>query len=144
MHDRAQPGSRANFDHIVINPSGVTIVDAKFYKGIVECKYVGPLLRSEARLFVAGRDRTKLIASAVAQVDKLTSVVERSGFDVPVTGALCFVEAEWRIFAKPFQIDGIRVSGPKSLSRSLLEDGPVTPQVVRELTEFLDDQLPSA
>ncbi|NLA37157.1 MAG: NERD domain-containing protein [Actinobacteria bacterium] len=33
LHDRKLPKSRANFDHLVVTPSGVWVIDAKRYIG---------------------------------------------------------------------------------------------------------------
>ena len=40
--------------------------------------------------------------------------------------ALCFVDAEWSWFAKPMTLDGVRISGPKSLTKEIAEPGPLT------------------
>jgi hypothetical protein len=33
FHDRRIPGSKANIDHIAITPAGISVIDAKRYKG---------------------------------------------------------------------------------------------------------------
>jgi|HubBroStandDraft_6_1064221.scaffolds.fasta_scaffold775171_2 hypothetical protein len=38
--------------------------------------------------------------------------------------ALCFVDAEWSLFAKPFMLDGVSVGWAKALGERLLADGP--------------------
>jgi hypothetical protein len=65
LHDRGIPGSRANIDHIAVAPGGVWVIDAKRYKGkvAVERPWLG-----QAKLKIAGRDRTKLITALKAQV----------------------------------------------------------------------------
>jgi hypothetical protein len=35
LHDRRICGSRANIDHLAIGPGGVTVIDAKNYRGKV-------------------------------------------------------------------------------------------------------------
>lgn len=55
LHDRKVPGSKANIDHIAVGPSGGYVIEAKRYTGAVE-------RRSGGRLFVGGRNRTKLVA----------------------------------------------------------------------------------
>jgi hypothetical protein len=45
--------------------------------------------------------------------------------EVPVRGALCFVDAEFSLFAKPFTIDGVVVSWGRALNEQhLLVPGP--------------------
>ncbi|HJQ41669.1 MAG TPA: nuclease-related domain-containing protein, partial [Jatrophihabitantaceae bacterium] len=41
LHDRRIPRSQANIDHIAISPSGVFVVDAKRYAGLVRKRDVG-------------------------------------------------------------------------------------------------------
>ena len=57
LHDRRIPKSKANIDHLVVGPSGVFVVDAKNYSGIVERRHVGGWFRPDERLYVGGRDR---------------------------------------------------------------------------------------
>jgi hypothetical protein len=61
LHDRRIPGSSANIDHIVIGPAGVFVIDAKRYSGKVERRDKGFLFRTDWRLYVGGRDQSKLV-----------------------------------------------------------------------------------
>lgn len=72
LHDRAIPGSRVNIDHIAIAPSGVWVIDTKRCSGKIEV--VKPLLGS-AKLKIAVRDQTKLVAGRTKQVELVTLVV---------------------------------------------------------------------
>jgi hypothetical protein len=38
LHDRRVRGTRGNIDHLVITPAGVFVVDAKFYRGVIEIR----------------------------------------------------------------------------------------------------------
>lgn len=67
LHDRRVPGGKANIDHIVVGPAGVFVVDAKKYQGSIETVDKGSWLRSDWRLYVAGRDRTKLVDGVLGQ-----------------------------------------------------------------------------
>ncbi|MGI8806579.1 MAG: hypothetical protein ACR2KK_01750, partial [Acidimicrobiales bacterium] len=46
--------------------------------------------------------------------------------DVPVRPGLCFVDAEWGLFAKPFELDGVLVTWAKALRERLGQPGPYT------------------
>lgn len=122
LHDRRIPGSRANIDHLVIAPTGVWIVDAKRYLNAkIERRDVGGWFKTDLRLYVGGRDRTKLIAGVHKQTALVAQALERAGFpDVAVHGALCFVDVETGWFAKPFQIDGVTVTWRKHLMTPML------------------------
>jgi hypothetical protein len=63
---------------------------------------------------------------------------------VPVTPALCFVDAEWRLFAKPFQHDSVWITWPKSLVALIDRDGEIPRSQVTRIGERLARALPSA
>lgn len=121
LHDRGVPRTQANIDHLVVAPSGVWVVDAKEYRGLVELRDRGGWFKSDLRLYVGGRDRSKVVAGVVWQ----RSVVKVALGDpaIPVQSALCFVEAEWRLFQRPFRVDGVWVTWPKQLGALILETG---------------------
>lgn len=98
LHDRHWPGTRnANLDHIVVGPSGVFVIDAKKYQGKIELVDKGSWLKSDRRLYVNGRNETKRVDSMLAQVDAVRGVLG-TFIDVPVSGVLCFVGADWGLF----------------------------------------------
>jgi hypothetical protein len=123
LHDRRIPGSRANIDHLVIAPTGVWVVDAKRYLNAkIERRDVGGWFKTDLRLYVGGRDRTKLIAGVHKQTALVADALRQAGYpEVPVQGALCFVDIETGWFAKPFQIDGVTVTWRKHLMTPILE-----------------------
>lgn len=119
LHDRRIPGSKANIDHIAITRSGIWVVDAKRYKGRPELKVEGGILRPRVeKLLVGRRDCTKLVDGALKQVDVLREFVT----DVPVTGALCFVEADWPLIGGFFSTRGVHVLWPKRLVKLLAQE----------------------
>ncbi len=69
LHDRKVPKTRGNIDHLAIAASGVWIIDAKRDAGKVETRDVGGLFRSDHRLYVNGRDRTKTVDGLDWQVN---------------------------------------------------------------------------
>lgn len=118
LHDRRIPGSKANIDHIVITPGGIWVIDAKRYKGRPELKIEGGILRRRVdKLLVGRRDCTKLVDGVLKQVDVVRELVG----DVPVTGALCFVQADWPLIGGAFSTRGVHVLWPKRLAKVLLE-----------------------
>ena len=93
LHDQMIAGSRANIDHLAIAPWGVWVVDAKEYTGPVTKVEVGGWFRTDSRLKVAGRDRTKLLEGLSWQMERAREALAHlsPGLTVPVWGALCFV-----------------------------------------------------
>lgn len=120
LHDRRIPGTKANIDHIAITPAGIWVIDAKRYKGRPELKIEGGILRPRAeKVMVGRRDCTKLADGVLKQVDLVREVVD----DLPVTGALCFVEADWPLIGGAFATRGVHVLWPKRLAKFLSETG---------------------
>lgn len=121
LHDRRIPGSKANIDHIAITRAGVWVIDAKRYKGRPELKIEGGLLRPRVeKVLIGRRDCTKLVDGVLRQVDLVREVVG----DVPVTGALCFVEADWPLIGGAFTTREVHVLWPKRLAKLLTEGEP--------------------
>lgn len=118
LHDRRIPGSKANIDHIAVCPGGVFVVDAKRYKGRPRVQVDGGLFRPRVeRLMVGSRDQTRLVAGVHRQVDQVRgALAARALTDVPVRGALCFVEADWPLTGGSFTVDGVSVFWPKKLT----------------------------
>lgn len=109
--------ARSGHDGLV-GPRGATgwVVDAKCYGGRLECRDVGGWFRTDRRLFVGGQDRTSLLDGVRRQVDHVRSALADGPWAaVPVRGALCFVDTEIGLFAKPFHLDDVLVSWPRRL-----------------------------
>jgi hypothetical protein len=142
LHDRRRPGTRANIDHIVVSPRGVWVIDTKNYRGTVERRDVGVPFRRDLRLYVAGRDRSKLIESAVRQAADVRRALP--ALDVAVTPTLCFTHNDWSFPARPFVLDGVLVCWPRRLARTLRRPGNVSPARRDRIADLLADRFPSA
>lgn len=146
LHDRRIPGSRANIDHIVVAASGVWVVDAKLYRGKVECRTVGSFWKPENRVFVGGRDRTQLVLGMARQVEATRAALAADPLapDVAITPAVCFVASEWGCFPKPFELHGVGVVWPQKLAERIAAPGPLTPSAIVRLANRIAVALPSA
>ena len=142
LHDRRIPGSQANIDHIAVAASGIWIIDAKNYKGKVEQRAVGGLFNSDQRLYVDNRDRTKLVTGLARQINCVLEALEDA--DVPIDAALCFVDAEWGFFSKPFRQSGVWITWPKRLCETIAAPGPLSPDHVALIAHRLASALPPA
>lgn len=141
LHDRRIPGTRANIDHIAITPTGIYVIDSKRYQGRPALRVEGGILRPRTeRLFVGSRDSTKLVDGVLRQAEVVRGVVSD---DVPVTGVLCFVEADWPLIGGAFTIRGVEVLWPKKLCPRLTARGPLN-QDVAELHRSIAAALPLA
>ena len=141
LHDRGIPGTKANIDHIVVCPSGVFVIDAKRYKGKPSLRVEGGLFRERTETLVVGtRDCTKLVAGVHKQVNLVLAALAKRGLQhVPVTGMLCFVEAEWPLLGGDFVIEKIKVLWPSKAADLIrkpgLLDAATSQQVFRSLAE---------
>lgn len=123
LHDRRRrPGARANLDHLAVSPSAVWVIDTKARRGLVT-RRVRRWPRREERLFVAGRDRTALVASMGPQVDAVRAALGEAWAWVPARPALCFVGAQWDSPARPFEVGGVAVAWPSALAELIRSDG---------------------
>ncbi len=117
-------------------------MDAKSYKGKVELRDVGGWLKTDHRLYVNGRDQSKLVGGLAKQIDAVLAAIEDA--DIPIKSALCFVDSEWGLFAKPFQLGGVLVTWPRKLSEMIAETGPLSRDQVIQIAERLAACLPAA
>ena len=148
LHDRRIPGSRANIDHIAVTRSGgVWAIDAKNYTGKVQRIDKAGWLSTDERLYVGRRDCSKLVAGMAKQVEAIKSAIGEpvmQEFDVTVKAALCFVDAEWSLFAKPFALNGVWIGWAKALGAHLQAEGALAPEHVRLLARRVAEALPPA
>lgn len=115
------------------------MIDAKRYRGRPELKIEGGILRPRVEnLLVGRRGCTKLVDGVLKQVDLVRDAVA----EVPVTGALCFVEADWPLFGGAFMTRGAHVFWPKRLP-NLLEEGGVGPVDVAAVRESVASRFKS-
>ncbi len=141
LNDRRVPGTRGNIDHVAVAPSGVWVIDAKRYKGLIELRDIGGWFKVDRQLYVNGRRRTKLVDELAWQMDAVRNALGSKA--VPVHAALCFVDGEWKLFAKPFELKGVLVSWPKRLADVIAENGPLSPEEVLAVAGWLSMELPS-
>ncbi len=140
LHDRRIPGSRANIDHLAIAPSGVWVIDAKRYKGKVA---VSKPLFGQAKLTIAGRDKSKLVDGLAKQVALVEAVMLEIAPDVPVHGALCFVDAELPMLGK-LSFKGFPLLYPKALAKRINASGPLDREGVTAVATELAIHFPIA
>jgi hypothetical protein len=146
LHDRRVPGSRANIDHLVVGSAGVFVVDAKKYKAgsAVEVRNRGGLLRPDWRLYVGGRDQTKLVEGVRRQVEVVRRALGPELADVPVRSVLCFVGATWGVVRKPRIVSGVTAVGPLGLPKLVAERGPHAADDVTQIADHLRRALRAA
>jgi hypothetical protein len=142
LHDRRIPGSRADIDHLVVTASGVFVIDTKRYKGRPSLRVEGGVLRPRVeKLMVGGRDRTKAVDGVLKQVEVVRSVL---GDEMPVSGVLCFIDADWPLIGGAFTTRGVDVLWPKRLYARIAADGPLDDVRIQATHRLLATALPPA
>ncbi len=145
LHDRKVPGTKGNIDHLVVAPSGVWVIDAKNYAGKVERRDVGGWLSTDLRLYVANHNKTNLVHGMGWQVKAVQTALSAIGFgELPIHPVLCFTDAEWGIFAKPFEIDGVLVTWAAKLIEAAKAPGPCDPTVIDLVARHLSATFPAS
>ncbi len=143
LHDRQVPDSKANLDHLVVAPSGVFVIDAKKYTGGIEVRDVGTMFKADHRLYVKGRDRTKLVDSMLWQRDVVRSALGVEFADVEVHGSLCFIGVEWGWRKRPKSLKGVVSIWPLALPEHVSAPGPHADRI-SEIAAHLRAALPPA
>jgi hypothetical protein len=140
LHDRRMPGGRANIDHLAIAPSGVWVIDAKRYKGKVD---VSAPLFGRAKLTIAGRDKSALAEGLAKQVEAVGACLAALRDDVPVHGAMCFIDGELPML-RTLTFQGFPLVDPKSLAKRLNAAGPLDAASIRGLASSLAQRFAPA
>jgi hypothetical protein len=147
LHDRRIPRSRANIDHLAVAPSGVYVIDAKRHKGKIEVRK--PFF-DEPRLFVAGRDQTKLVEGLARQREAVRAALAETAPAMPVHACFCFLNPNRQAggaslpLLRTLQIDDFPLFYPRTLSKRLNTPGPLSAASRHEVAERLATAFSSA
>jgi len=148
LHDRRVPGSRANIDHIVVGPSGVYVVDAKYREsGRIRLRNSGTLFRpGPPLLYVGNRNETPLVAKMAGQLAVVMAALDGlpQALGVPIHPVLAFVNVDWGLFPRIIEISGVLVLWPKDLAKRAALSGPVSAACVQALSERIAERLKPA
>lgn len=142
FHGRRVPGSTRVLDHLAVGPSGVYVIDAKPHGGQVSKRDVGGWFNRDVRLFVGRRDCSRLLVDARRQADEVRAALSRTA--VPIIPLVCFVEAEWGLFAKPMVFGDVHVAWPKALGQLVARPGPLAAADVDDLAAAVGATFPGA
>ena len=144
LNDRRVPVGSGNIDHVVVAPSGVWIIDTKYWEGRVEYKGVSGFFDANQRLFFNGEDCTYLADEIYAQVIPIAELLnDRS---IPIIPALVFIGAEWKSTLrlatnKPYRHNRVVIAWPKALIAEIQKPGPLDAPQLSSIGRFLDEQL---
>ncbi|MBN2161866.1 MAG: NERD domain-containing protein [Pontiellaceae bacterium] len=129
-------GGKQNFDHIIVGPGGVFVVETKNWKGSVEFR--------DGKLFAGGKEpsRPPLRQVKAATAELVAYVDDAGGSELPVHSVLCFLGT--RLPEEVMNVNGVVVCSGTRLLEVLQEtfDNPVSlalrEQVVHELRKVIE------
>jgi hypothetical protein len=135
LHHRHDRSGGGNIDHICVAPAGAIVIDAKRWEGRARVR--------DGRLVIAGRDRTEYIDVVLAQVELVRGALRAMDLpDVPVHGAVCWVETDGLPLIRRLEVSGILVDGTRGIEKRLLRGEALAPQRVTAVAEALDAAFP--
>ena len=134
----------ADIDHVVVAPWGVFVIDAKNYEGRVERRDRGGWFSTDYRLYVGGRDKTALIAGLDKQVKAVRTALGEPFAEVRIYKTLCFVNADWSLFARPIELGGAHVLWPRALGKLIRSEGTLGRETIERIERTLALALPAA
>jgi len=141
------PRRRTNIDHLAIAPSGVFVIDAKRYRGKIEVRK--PFF-GEPRLFIAGRDKTKLVEGLERQREAVLAALAMTAPELPVHACFCFLNPAGQAggsglpLLRTLSIAGFPLFSPRKLSKRLGAPGTLAPHSRQEVAERLAAAFPPA
>jgi Nuclease-related domain len=144
LDNRKVPGTHVRIDHIVIATSGVWVVDNNEFEGRIERRDVGGWRKVDERLYVAGKDRTNLVDGIDRKVIAVENALAKEQHPVPVHAALCFMNSEWSLFAKPFSLSGVWVTWAQKLAELMLDWEAMPSTEIDRVARVVAGNLPSA
>ena len=146
LHDRRIPNSRANIDHIAVTRAGVFVIDAKNYSGTIRIvDKNGFFAPADYKLFVGGRDCTKLVTGMHRQTEVVQKMVANSSITMPVVGVLAFYHGKWEPLSSLFPqevVQGVLINN-KGIEQIVTRPGEYTLEEIAEVTHLLANCLAS-
>ncbi len=147
LHDRRIPGRRTNLDHLAIAPSGVFVIDAKRYKGKIEVRKPS---RGDPCLFIAGRNKTKLVEGLARQREAVLTALAKLDPEIPVHACFCFLNparqasgSDLPLF-RTLRISDFPLFYPSKLSKCLNAPGELIAPARQEVAAMLVQAFPRA
>jgi hypothetical protein len=134
LDDLSIPGSKANIDHVVVGPSGVTVIETK--------AYTGQLRINDGTIWHGRYPLRKELAAAAFEADKVREVVAATGWSVTIRSLVCIHGAEVPV-DRTGALDGVELCGPLDLL-ARIEAAPalLAPEHVAHLVRVIEEALP--
>jgi Nuclease-related domain len=134
FHDKPLPGSKRNFDHIAVVPSGVFVIDAKNISGAPRRVNYGGSLVTDERLLIGNTDQTMWIEGLASLTNAVSKVAASNA-----TAVMCFVNQDVDICGGV--VRGAAIVDASQLAEMLRRSGPLSPVEINAIALRLESGL---
>jgi hypothetical protein len=147
LHDRKIPKTRANIDHIIINSTGVWVIDAKNYKGEIKIESSGGWFSSEIKTLKVGkRNCMHLIEAMHKQKQIIQNILntssETKNLETEIHLLLGFVNGTFTRFQKTTEINGVHLNR-FGVEKHLQKQGNISEESQEIIAKILAKALPA-
>ena len=101
----------------------------------------GRSLDHREALYVGTRNCTEHVAGVRHQMAIVKAALETEAMAVPITPVLCFVNAEWKLLARPFRVGDVIVAWPKAVTRMVSHSGTLDTAAIERIVACLQGRL---
>ena len=131
-------------EHLAIGASGLYVIDVKHFKNAsIEVRPGVDTPAASDDLVVGGRVMTAAVVATARRVAVVRSLLAGVGLeDVPVSGAVCFVDGLLPLAVSDLEVQGVRVLRPHGLTALVSAPGPLSAADREALRGLLEEQLP--
>ena len=137
LHDVRLPDATHAFDHLVVAPSGIWLIDTVQIAGRVERRDVGSRGRPDSHLLLEGTDRSDLVGHLDERRENRHAVA-RLAADIDIHHVVCLIDATWSISARPFQVGDVWVTWPRALTDKIRSSGLVPIRTAHEIAAVIN------
>jgi len=111
--------SHKDLTHVVVSTSGIFLINAEDYEGLVEVRISSSIMRSATFQFIVGtEDKTDLIKDIRDRVRNAEEILNNSSLEnkMIIRGVLALPYAQWPLFGRDNKIGGILLKGDEVYS----------------------------
>jgi hypothetical protein len=135
LHHRDLPGKGGEISHLVVGPSGITVIDSHGYDAS-RVKFDGGTLRGSTRR------RAKLLKDVLSQADAVRELLVDTPYaQVPIEAAIAQRRVTGARVLQSLNAPRVIVCGTRTIAAEAARKGPLPAGRVRALAAYLDEVL---
>jgi hypothetical protein len=145
LHHRHIAANDTVLDHLVVTEHGVWVIATVHVDGVVELSVERKALTGD-ELLIRGESGASHAQALDLQIASVLDALDHVGVvdEVPVRGAICFVDTELAEGQRPVRVSGHEVTWPTALAPLLVARGPFDAEDRDAVRRFLDRTFPPA